>query len=140
MEQNNFGIHNNIILLEIVGELQKINNYIQDNLISQKINDIIMKINFVINENKKNQEIIMNQVSSSQNHINQINPKFQINNLDNIKEIKFKNGIYIGQLVNGVKEGKGIFHYNNGAIYEGEYKNNKKEGKGIAYYKNGEYL
>ena len=44
MEQNNFGINNNNILLEIVGELQKINNYIQDNLISQKINDIIMKI------------------------------------------------------------------------------------------------
>ena len=119
MEQNNFGMNNNIysnnnnILLEIVGELQKINNYIQDNLISQKINDIIMKINFVINENMKNQELIMNQVSSSQNQTNQINPKFQINNLDNIKEIKFKNGIYIGQLVNGVKEGKGIFHYLN---------------------------
>ena len=37
---------------------------------------------------------------------------------------------------NNLKEGKGIFYYNNGR-YEGELKNGKMEGKGIYYYNNG---
>ena len=44
---------------------------------------------------------------------------------------------YVGEIKNGVKEGKGIMYYSNGDKYEGEFKNDLKEGKGILYRKNG---
>ena len=49
---------------------------------------------------------------------------------------------YDGNLINGKKEGKGIYYCNHGEFkgdrYEGDYKNDKKEGKGIYYYNNGD--
>ena len=68
-----------------------------------------------------------------------MNKKFDqlnINNNMNInkQELLFDNGRYIGQVVNGLPEGKGIIYYNGGDRYEGEWKNGKKEGKGIDYY------
>ena len=63
-----------------------------------------------------------------------------INNINNQQELKgIKNGYnwrYIGQVVNGLREGKGIYYWNNGDRYEGEWKNGKMEGKGIYYYNN----
>jgi hypothetical protein len=38
---------------------------------------------------------------------------------------------------NGLKEGKGEFHYVGGIKYVGEWKNDKKCGYGTLYYKNG---
>ena len=32
---------------------------------------------------------------------------------------------------NDKKEGKAIYHFNNGTYYNGEWKNEKREGKGI---------
>ena len=45
---------------------------------------------------------------------------------------------YEGPLINGKKEGKGIYIYKNGCKYEGYFKNDKKEGSGIFYYANGD--
>ena len=45
---------------------------------------------------------------------------------------------YNGPRVNGKKEGKGVYIYQNGCRYEGYFRNDKKEGKGIFYYKNGD--
>ena len=45
---------------------------------------------------------------------------------------------YEGALINGKKEGKGIYIYQNGSKYEGYFKNDKKEGNGIFYYANGD--
>ena len=45
---------------------------------------------------------------------------------------------YEGQTINGKKEGKGIYIYQNGCKYEGYFKNDKKEGNGIFYYANGD--
>ena len=62
------------------------------------------------------------------------------------QEIKYSNGKYIGQVVNGIREGKGILYWNDGDRYEGEWRNDKKEGKGIYYFANngdrrmGDYL
>ena len=69
-----------------------------------------------------------------------------IGNIENgIKEGKgksfYKNGdIYDGEFKNDVKEGKGKLKYMNGDEYDGGWKNNKKEGFGTMYYKNGDKL
>ena len=42
-----------------------------------------------------------------------------MNNIKNM-EIKYDNGRYVGQVVNGLKEGKGIVYYNDGDRYEGD--------------------
>ena len=49
----------------------------------------------------------------------------------------YPNGKYIGEFKNGMRDGKGIFYFLDGARYEGDYKCDKREGKGIIYYSNG---
>ena len=46
--------------------------------------------------------------------------------------------IYIGEKLNKIKHGYGIFYNNNGYRYEGEFKNNIKEGYGRVLYDDGE--
>ena len=67
--------------------------------------------------------------------INQNIKNININNINN-QELKFDNGKFIGQVVNGKAEGKGIWYGYSGDRYEGEWRNNKMEGKGIYYYNN----
>jgi hypothetical protein len=64
MEENIFNLNNkiysnnNTILIEIVNDLQQIINNSKDNLIIRSLGNIINKMNFIINENKKNIELI----------------------------------------------------------------------------------
>ena len=127
--------NNNNLLLGIINELQQIMNYSNDNIIIKRISDIIIKMNFIINDNKKNTELIIKHINNLQNQMIQNFNKLQNNNK---QEIKYNDGKYIGQVVNGIREGKGIYYYNGGDRYEGEWKNDKKEGKGIYYYNGGD--
>ena len=43
-------------------------------------------------------------------------------------------GKYVGQTVNGLREGKGIFFLNNGDRYGGVWENDKYDGRGVYYY------
>ena len=112
-----------------------------DNIIKLSINNNISfqlkNINIIldtINENmNKNNEKLKNLLNENNEVIN--NKLNEINN--SIKEIKYDNGRYVGQIVNGKKEGKGIYYLNNGDRYEGDWKNDNKEGKGIYYFKSG---
>ena len=52
--------------------------------------------------------------------------------LINQQELKLENGRYVGQVLNGLREGKGIYYVNNGDRYEGEWKND------IEYFQNGD--
>ena len=126
--------NNNNILLSIINELQQIMNYSNDNIMIKRISDIIIKMNFIINDNKKNTELIIKHINNLQNQMIQNFNKLQNNNK---QEIKYNDGKYIGQVINGIREGKGIFYWNDGDRYEGEWKNDKREGKGIYYYNNG---
>ena len=45
--------------------------------------------------------------------------------------------VYEGQLVNGKKEGKGIYKWADGSSYEGEYKDNRKNGTGTYTWADG---
>ena len=47
--------------------------------------------------------------------------------------LKKGNSPYVGEMVNGVREGKGTYSFENGDKYEGFWKNNKMGGKGVLY-------
>ena len=136
--------NNNNILLGIITELQQISNSSHENLTIKRISDVIIKMNFIINENKKNMGLIMNQFTLLQNKLDQLSQNFKINNINNQQELKgIKNGYnwrYVGQVVNGLREGKGIEYYNDGDRYEGDFRNDKREGKGIHYFHNGDRM
>ena len=142
MNQDTFNLNNKVysnnnnLLFGIINDLQQIINNTNDNLIIKRIGDIITKMNFIINENKKNTQLIMNQFVSLQNQLAQMNKNIanlNINNINN-QEIRYNDGTrYVGQVVNGLREGNGIAYYPNGDRYEGDHRNGLKEGKGIYY-------
>ena len=121
--------NNNNLLIGIVNDLQQIINNTHDNLIIKTIGNIINKMNFIINDNKKNTQLIINHISSLENRLNQKLDKMNINNNQlNNQVINYSKGErYVGQIINGLREGKGIYYYNNGNRYEG-----------VAYYNNGD--
>ena len=71
--------NNNNILLGIINELQQISNSSHENLTIKRISDVIIKMNFIINENKKNHESIMNQFTKLENQISQLSQKLNVN-------------------------------------------------------------
>ena len=66
---NNQAYSNNNILLGIINELQQISNSSHENLTIKRISDVIIKMNFIINENRKNTQLIMNQFALLQNQL-----------------------------------------------------------------------
>ena len=138
MEQNRRDLNNKIysnnndILLEIVNDLQQLLNNSKDDLIMKTLGNAINKINHIISENKKYDELIRNDISLLQEKLDNL----EINN-KNKQELKFADGRYVGQVLKGLPEGKGMFYYPNGDRYEGDWKSGKREGKGIYYYKSG---
>ena len=121
----------NNILTYIIKQLE---NIIDDNKnveeIKHNLSDIVIMMNRIFNENKKNLELINSEITK-------LRAKTYNISSDKNKKIEFENGVFIGNVINSKKEGKGIFYYNNGAKYEGEYKNDLRNGKGIFYYKEG---
>ena len=71
--------NNNNILLGIINELQQIINSSHENLTIKRISDIIIKMNFIINENKKTRELIMNQFSNLETKLDQLNQNLKMN-------------------------------------------------------------
>ena len=106
--------NNNNLLLGIVNDLQQIINNTHDNLIIKRIGDIINKMNFIINDNKKNTQLIINHISSLENKMNGLNKKFDQlnikNNQLNNQIVNYNYGErYVGQIVNGIREVKEFF-------------------------------
>ena len=52
--------------------------------------------------------LIMNQFTKLENKISQLNQNLKINNINNQQELKFDNARYVGHVINGLREGKGI--------------------------------
>ena len=67
--------------------------------------------------------IIQNQLEMIYIIKRKLNKKFEEININ--KEIQYNNGKYIGQVINGLKEGKGIMYRNDDDRYEGKFKNIK---------------
>jgi len=122
----------NNILTYIIEQLENIiggNKNVEE--IKHNLSDIVIMMNRIINENKKNLELINSEITK-------LRAKTYNISSDKNKKIEFENGVFIGNVINSKKEGKGIFYYNNGSRYEGDWKNDIKEGKGIFYYNNGD--
>ncbi|KAL4487476.1 hypothetical protein ABPG72_006996 [Tetrahymena utriculariae] len=61
----------------------------------------------------------------------------ELKNNPNLRIKRYKNCIYYGIILEGLREGRGILCYYNGRIFEGEWKNDKKHGKATEIYQNG---
>ena len=68
--------NNNNILLEIIKELNQMKNNSKDDSIIKILSHIILKLNNIINENKKNTELIRNDISKLYTQMKQLNNKF----------------------------------------------------------------
>ena len=62
--------NNNNILLGIIDELQQIINDSKENITIKRLRNIIIKMNKMINENKKNTELIRNDISKLYEQMN----------------------------------------------------------------------
>ena len=106
MEDNLFNLNNKIysnnnnILLEIINELNQIKSDSNENLTIQRLGNIINKMNHMINENKKNVQLIRNDISSLYYKLSRKFDELNINNNIINKEIKYDYGRYVGQVVN----------------------------------------
>ena len=132
---------NNNLLLQIVNDLEQLMNYSHDNTIIKILANVINRINYIINENKKYFQLIRNDISYLKANINKGFQELKYNNINNINNqqiLQRADGKYIGQVVNGLAMGKGTCYFINGDSYEGDWKNNKEEGKGIYRYKSGD--
>jgi len=136
MNNQLYANHHNI-LLGVVNDLNQLMLSINDNLIIKRIGDIILKLNSVINENKKYFEYIRNDISKVYVNMKQNFEQLKINK-DMNQQIVNQNGKYYGQMINGFPEGKGVMEYNDGDKYDGEWKNAKFEGRGIYTWKDGD--
>ena len=118
--------NNNNLLFGIINELQQIINNSNDNIIIQRISNIIIQMNNIINDNKKNTELIINTIKSLENKLlSQMNNIVDKGNTNlNKQELVFGNVRYVGQAVNGLSEGKGIAYYDSepfkGDRYDGD--------------------
>ena len=129
--------NSNNLLFSIICDLQQILNYTQDNIIIKRIGDIIVRMNYIINENNKNTQLIRDDISKMNL---QINKKFEDLKINIIKsqELSCENGKYVGQVINGKREGKGTYYMKDGAKYQGDWIKDRREGQGIEYFNNGE--
>ena len=64
---------NNNILFELVNDLLGLKNYSKDNLIIKTLESVINKLNYVINENEKNIELIKNDINTLYNKFEKLN-------------------------------------------------------------------
>ena len=109
---------------------------------SEKIETKLDILNSIINKISQKIKNFENIDEDLKKYMSQIKKSmFQINSLENRPSIitkNYLNGNYKGDYLNGKREGKGIYIYNNGDKYEGEYKNDLKNGYGVYTYKNGD--
>ena len=123
------------ILINTFNLYYKINNNIIDNYNINKRNYYILQN---LNNIKNNNEVIIKYINNIINN----NEIFDIYKFPKDKLYNDKEGIYIGEMKNNMKDGKGIFYFNKDDIYnrkkyECDYKNDKRDGKGIFYWNDG---
>ena len=122
-----FLLENNKFITDLITELK---------IIIENINNTLMNKDSIIEKIKKLIELGNNAISTNKNKFDSLINGYNQLNINKMQD--YPDGKYIGEFKNGLREGKGIFYYNDGARYEGDYRNDKREGKGIYYFSNGE--
>lgn len=56
------------------------------------------------------------------------------------KLVEYRNGYYQGDLINGKKDGKGIYYFDTGQVYIGNWKQDFMEGQGVFYFSDGGFF
>ena len=158
---NKTDINNNPKILERINDLSKLKNHTKDNIILKGLDDAIKKLRLLVKDSKNTTATVASRNTglSPYSPTNKTTNQIRVNLLK--QELKYKAGKYIGEVSNGLADGKGesffnngdkfegdcksgnaegrgIKEYNNGDKYEGDYKNDRREGRGIYSYKNGD--
>ena len=60
-----------------------------------------------------------------------------IKQIDGYKEMRYKDAIFVGTVIQGKRHGKGVMKYRNGRQYEGFWDRDLRDGKGFERYPNG---
>lgn len=102
--------------------------------IINKLENIMEKINFIIDDNKTTTELKLNNISLLKKliHVNITIVELNSYNINN-QELELEDGKYIGQVFKGKREENGIMLFKEGSRYEINWKNDKEEGKGTFY-------
>ena len=74
-----------------INDLQQAINESKENITIKRLSDIIIKMNNMINENKKNTELIRNDISKLYKQMNKQFNELKINNILSNQEIKYNN-------------------------------------------------
>ena len=142
---SNISNKNNELLSAIVAELSQISVELKDDSMIKRVENIANRMNKIIIENRQNVLLIINYISKLETQMKLLNKSIKelksSNNISTnitIQKIKYENGEYIGEVLNGLREGKGTMLFENGDKYIGDWINDKVEGKGIYYFITGE--
>ena len=120
--KNKICSNNNDILLNVISKLENIINDSKSDVTVQRIKDIIIILNNIIEQNKKNTKEIIDYIAKLDKNIN--------NNFKEIKNIIINK--FVGQNISKKREGKKIQNFKSGNRYEDDFKNDKRRGKGIS--------
>ena len=126
---NQIFANTNNLLLEIINDLCQLMNDINDNTHIKRLSNLIYKANNIINQNNKNLEIIKKEISVKFEQIEKKFNELKLNTMNNQEKI-IDDGKYVGQTLNGIAEGKGIWIGLNNNFksekYEGYWSKDKK--------------
>ena len=114
-----------------------------------KINEKIINNYHINKRNYSKLQNLYNLYNNNEKLIKELNDLINNDKLSEIFDFSFNNFYnengekYIGEMINGYKNGKGVIYYDINCQerikgYEGEFKNDQPEGKGAMYWKNGD--
>ena len=127
---------NNTKILEIINDLTKLKNFTKDNIVIKGLDEAIKKLRLLTKAPKNTTVVSRNTGLSPYSPTTKTTNQIRVNLLR--QELKYKAGKYVGEVSNGLAEGKGESFFNNGAKYEGDCKSGNAEGKGTKEYNNGD--
>ena len=125
---------NNTKILEIINDLTKLKNFTKDNIVIKGLDEAIKKLRLLTKAPKNTTVVSRNTGLSPYSPTTKTTNQIRVNLLR--QELKYKAGKYVGEVSNGLAEGKGESFFNNGAKYEGDCKSGNAEGKGTKEYNN----
>ena len=140
-----------MVFFEIIKQLENVvndlsakkNSYLSNQI--KQLKNIIIMLNKLIDETKKNQNEIMKKIQKLHDDMKSNFNKISINY--NYQKKTYTNGEYFGELRKGLRHGKGNFTNKDGSLFIGQWEEDKTNGygeemnklyKSEGLYKNGE--